>query len=736
MPLRVAAYENGDHTCIIWFPGDLAPIAGCRGFAILRKRTSGDGTKDEAYLRNYVGFEDGDDPPAEGSEWKWPIQRFLWWDYAVHPGDTVSYQVVPVIGPAANLQLVPNQASALTAPLTLTGQTSQHISAYFNKGIIASQWVARELAREAQNQAGQKSTMQSVIKKIGDPLRNALGGLLRAQILAELEKVAANGGSIYAALYELNDPELLAAFTKLGARVNLILANGAFKKNSRNAPPTDDASRALADENFKVRADLKKLKTIKVYDRIVPDGHFAHNKFLVFCDADGKATKVLSGSTNWTMTGLCTQANNGIFIDDAKVAGAFRDEWDRLKAAKNDFPADLVQANSKQKIFTVDDAQVTTWFAPTSKQQDMVQARTLIEGATDGALFLFFNPGRFAEDEDQQTLLQTVIDRGRTGTPHYDANLYIRGVVNQKIAGLTDDDTSAAAAGKGQVKKIAQNSEEQDDSHDPTASLYARAVVRARHRAEARPQGRAGAGGDQGQVQPLGPGASEHGRDGPQQGDRARSLRRPSRRDDRLAQSRHQSQPRQRRQPHHRRRPGRTESRHRLRREHHRDLSGVPLAHLRRRTRSRSQGLARPAGHRHVAGRSPDGRKRRIAVLDRRWKSLGAGQSGQGRRCHARRVADNGEGSSRQEDPEEGRIKTDGTGEENARGAIRTDGWLSFLGNSIPLGQSSISADSPTQTERHLDAQMSTLRAFRPSIAAFSLSRRPVRPVAGRPRPR
>jgi phosphatidylserine/phosphatidylglycerophosphate/cardiolipin synthase-like enzyme len=470
MPLRVAAYENGDHTCIIWFPGDLAPIAGCRGFAILRKRTSGDGTKDDAYLRNYVGFEDGDQPPADGSEWKWPIQRFLWWDYGVHPGDTVSYQVVPVVGPAANLQLMSNQASPLTTPLTLTGQTSQHISAYFNKGIIASQWVARELAKEAQNQASQKSTMQSVIKKIGDPLRNALGGLLRAQILAELEKVAPNGGSIYAALYELNDPELLAAFTKLGARVNLILANGAFKKNSRSAPPTDEASRALADENIKVRADLKKLKTIKVYDRIVLEGHFAHNKFVVFCDADGKATKVLSGSTNWTMTGLCTQANNGIFIDDAKVAGAFRDEWDRLKAAKNDFPPALVQANSKQKIFTVDDAQVTTWFAPTSKQQDMVQARTLIEGAKDGALFLFFNPGSFAEDEGQQTLLQTVVDRGRAGTPHYDANLYIRGVVNQKIAGLTDAGQPAAAPGKGTAKKTAQRSEEQDDSHDPTAS--------------------------------------------------------------------------------------------------------------------------------------------------------------------------------------------------------------------------------------------------------------------------
>ena len=458
MTLRVAAYENGDHTCLIWFPADMTSIAECRGFAIMRNRTKGDGTKDAGYIRNFVGFADGDAPPAKGEEWKWPIQRFLWWDYGVTPGDTVSYQIVPVTGPASNLQLQSGQASGFTAPLTLTGQASQHISAYFNRGIIAAQWVARELDQEGDKQAANKTKMLAVIKKINDPLRNALGGLLREQILAELNKVAGYNGSIYAALYELNDPELLAAFTTLGVRVNLILGNGAFK------PPSKD-------ENEKVRGDLKALGTIKVYDRIVTSGHFAHNKFVVFCDADGNATKVLSGSTNWTVTGLCTQANNALFIDDAKVADAFRKEWDRLKAAGNDFPDDLVQANSNKKTFSVDNADVTTWFVPTSAQQDMAQARTLIEAAKDGVLFLFFNPGHFAVEEEGQTLLQTVIDRGRKGSAHYDAGLYIRGVVNQRIAGLTDDDDPAAAPakGKGKGKAAVPANDEHDASNDPQA---------------------------------------------------------------------------------------------------------------------------------------------------------------------------------------------------------------------------------------------------------------------------
>jgi phosphatidylserine/phosphatidylglycerophosphate/cardiolipin synthase-like enzyme len=464
MPIRLAAYENGDHACLVWFPSDLAPIQGCRGFGIKRERTRSDGTTDESFLRNFVGFRDGDAPPAAGEEWKWPVQRYLWWDYGVHPGDTVTYQVIPVVGPAASLRLLTDQASPMTPALTITGQVSPHMSAYFNRGIIAAQWVARELAAEATNQASQKTTMQAVIGKAGDPLRKALGGLLREQIVAALAEVGKQGGSIYAALYELNDPELLAALKKLGARVNLILANGAFK------PPSND-------ENERVRAGLKKLKTIKVYDRLVPSGHFAHNKFVVFCDAKGRATKVLTGSTNWTMTGLCTQANNGLFIDDAKVAQAFRDEWDRLKAAKSGFPADLIQSNSKKKTFVVDSAQVTTWFVPTSKQQDLQQARALIAGAKDGALFLFFNPGRFAEAEDQETLLQSVVERGRPGSPGFDPNLYIRGVVNQKIAGLTDDSPDGAPPGKQAARQSGRTAgaprrahDEHDTSHDPQAS--------------------------------------------------------------------------------------------------------------------------------------------------------------------------------------------------------------------------------------------------------------------------
>ncbi len=433
MSLVVKVYENGDHTCLVWFPADYQPIPDCRGFGIQRKKTGADGKTAIEFIRNYTGFSDNDKPPAD--PWRWPIQRFLWWDYFVRPGDKVQYQVVPVAGSKAQgtLQLAQNLASGWTPEIEVTGQVTAHLASYFNKGIIASQWVSRELDQEAKNQKSKKTALQDIIKKQNDPLRDALSGLLRTQILQVLADVEKGDGTIYAALYELNDPDLLDALKRLGSRVNLILGNGAFK------PPDND-------ENAAIRQELKTNTKINVFDRKVSSGHFAHNKFVVVCDKTGKvAQKVITGSTNWTVTGLCTQANNALIIDDAGVAGAYRQQWDLLRAAGNEFPASLVQANSKQKTFPIDKAKLTVWFTPTANQEDLQQARSLIQNAKEGILFLFFNPGTFQQDPQKWTLLQSVLDRHNPASKgKYDPNLYIRGVVNQKIAGLTEGEPAEA----------------------------------------------------------------------------------------------------------------------------------------------------------------------------------------------------------------------------------------------------------------------------------------------------
>jgi hypothetical protein len=428
MSIDLKVYDNGDHTCLVWLTSNAQAIPNCRGFTIQRAKTSAGAQAIQNYLHGFVGFSDADklDPNAP---WKFPLQRYMWWDYGLAPGDAVQYSVIPVVGPDKDhLELSLADASAQTPPMTITGQASAHVSAYFNKGIVSAQWVARSLAA-----VGKNAKLSDMIGKPGDTLRNALSGLLRPQLLDLLDDVKKNGGEIYSALYELNDPELIPRLTALGQKCHLILANGAFK------PPTND-------ENKAVRAQLH--GKVDLHDRLVPQGHFAHNKYVVACDSAGKPQRVLSGSTNWTMTGLCTQANNGIIVDDPNLAAFFLNEWNLLKAAGNAYPASLMQANSKLSSFNIDGGTITQWFAPTDKGEDLDYARKLINGAEQGILFLFFNPGAFEPDDkpEQWTLLQNIVDRHRAGGPNYKGGLYIHGVVNQDIAGLTTE--GGAKAGK------------------------------------------------------------------------------------------------------------------------------------------------------------------------------------------------------------------------------------------------------------------------------------------------
>ena len=89
-------------------------------------------------MHGFVGFSDSDkiDPK---NPWKFPVQRFMWWDYSVQPGDIVQYSVVPVVGPSKDkLSLDTGNASPLTPAMTITGQSTPHISSFFNKGIVAA----------------------------------------------------------------------------------------------------------------------------------------------------------------------------------------------------------------------------------------------------------------------------------------------------------------------------------------------------------------------------------------------------------------------------------------------------------------------------------------------------------------------------------------------------------------------------------------------------------------------
>jgi len=399
--MKVRVHHNGDDVFIAWKPSGF--IDDCRGFGIYRKRNGV-----EEVVSTWVGFE--------GDSWKegdrrasttWPIQKYQWTDYMAESGDRLQYKVVAMIGAdRKSLRVDPENASEWTPEITLDHQLTPKIAAYFNRGIVAAQWVSRRLKVTPTNLQTKK--LRTVIGTPGDPLRDYLAGPLGKRLFEILAEAASKKREVYAALYELDDPQLEAALAKLGKRAHVVLANGSVKK--KGTDQNSDARKKLAGK-------------VDLHDRMTAPRALAHNKFLVVCDGNGKPRWVWTGSQNWTRTGLCTQANNSLYIDDRQLAEEYVAQWGLLKDAGAGTPPELKTSNSTPRDRSLPKAKTRLFFTPTIDQVDLDEARKAIAGAKQSILFLMFNPG------PRDSLLNKIIDAARaTATGK---RLYVHGALNQ-----------------------------------------------------------------------------------------------------------------------------------------------------------------------------------------------------------------------------------------------------------------------------------------------------------------
>jgi phosphatidylserine/phosphatidylglycerophosphate/cardiolipin synthase-like enzyme len=391
----IRAYANCDDAYVVWRYDK--PVPGCRGFALHRKP---DGKPQEP-VQTFVPFAgQRHDPGEHRPSTEWPIQRYSWTDVLARNGDLIQYRVVPMIGKAGDLTEDTAHATAWTEPLEVTAKASDELYAYFNRGVLATQSIARRLDA---TKPWQKQ-LTTMINTPGDPTRDYLSGELRLALRDQLARVkAAPDAVLHAALFELDDPELINDLCALGQRARIVLANGAD---------------AQGDENKDARDQLQ-AAGVEVHDRMT-GGRLAHNKFLIACDPEDTPLRVWTGSTNWSVRGLCTQVNNGLLIDNKDVARYYLEHWKALRDAGNAFPGSLLAGDGEKKTATLNPGAAGTWFTPVHKQVDLVDARAMIAAASQGILFLMFNPGR------ADSLLNAILDRADA-----DPHLYVHGVLNQ-----------------------------------------------------------------------------------------------------------------------------------------------------------------------------------------------------------------------------------------------------------------------------------------------------------------
>ncbi|MFP5438948.1 MAG: phospholipase D-like domain-containing protein [Bacteroidia bacterium] len=298
--------------------------------------------------------------------------------------------------------------------VTISPDVGQGMKAFFNRGIISTQRVSNYLGGNPK-----KARLLKLVAdyRVNHELRDSLSGDMVEALTGFLDK-AKDSGRIYAGLYELGDAELIKKLSSLGKRLSIVLSNSIGQVDDKpkgtyiNKKGQEVYHQKTIDQNLDARNTVKKKKA-EVHDRIFKTGQIGHNKFLVYVDQENVPQAVLLGSTNWTSSGLCTQTNNTLIIEESALAQRYLGYWNLMKEdtevaagdSKRLQAANFREANSESGTLNIHGATLHSWFSPNTPKlrgkpgpgepcpADMAQVIEYINGAKDAVLFLAFYPG-------------------------------------------------------------------------------------------------------------------------------------------------------------------------------------------------------------------------------------------------------------------------------------------------------------------------------------------------------
>jgi hypothetical protein len=175
-----------------------------------------------------------------------------------------------------------------------------------------------------------------------------LGFTAREQIFEMLREVHSDGTlSLDMFAYDLNEPDLIAILLDLAqqGRVRIILDDAALHHDAKK-PKAEDKFEAL-------------FKKVKKGAAAILRGNFArysHDKVLIVSNKKGPI-RVLTGSTNFSITGIYVNSNHLLSYDDTSVAKQYADVF--AQAWKDNVDAPKFRSSPlSQKAFTFSGAGV------------------------------------------------------------------------------------------------------------------------------------------------------------------------------------------------------------------------------------------------------------------------------------------------------------------------------------------------------------------------------------------
>jgi len=337
----------GIHTVLIALNCPEARRKGLMGFAFEREMV-GPNSKGPKFLRSQKVFEsvvpdpknarDPNDPskPAAFYTDKFPVQSFVWGDYAASPNTTYRFRILPMYGPAAALTTDPNDEIKFNITTEKEWDETTKHGVWFNRGAIAGQKFAEEFGNKPP-------------QNINDPNDKEVQWLSRGLLEACLKYIndTPAGDALRVAAYEFTYPPihkaLMAAKTK-GVDVKIVYHDTVVTKKDGTK---EDGPNEIAMKQNGVPVN-DQTTTFRRSKTKIP-----HNKFIVRLKNGKDPVEVWTGSTNFTPSGFLGQTNVGHRIADPETAQQYLEFWELVKT-----DPEIGDARAKLAKLTPDPAEV------------------------------------------------------------------------------------------------------------------------------------------------------------------------------------------------------------------------------------------------------------------------------------------------------------------------------------------------------------------------------------------
>ena len=378
----VTAYR-GDAKTLLAFNLPKASATNLAGFTIQCEPAG----QEPYYLHNRLQFKDPskhaqDDAQPPNSTFNAPIHKFRWLHVpgSVHQGTKpfygkYTYTVTPRYFTNGSLQVIDPKLSVSVA-LDVGPFSKKRLEIGFTRGFVQSQAFVHHFGLNALFRPKGNDLIFDVSQVSGTNIFGQsytfeeeyewLGFTAREKILALLNEVMQNQKlhlDVFA--YDLNEPDMMSIFLALAkqGRIRIILDNAGLHHDAQSPTP-EDKFESLFVNATKPPAAILRGKF----------GRYAHDKVFIVSNASGPL-KVLTGSSNFSITGLYVNSNHVLVFNNPKVASTYQQVFDESWNGK--VSSKFKQSPLAGTVFSFSSATVPQTDITFSPHQDAFALQTL-----------------------------------------------------------------------------------------------------------------------------------------------------------------------------------------------------------------------------------------------------------------------------------------------------------------------------------------------------------------------